>query len=66
MSADSLIGAKYTGLLGTPVRVAIPVTQIKTLEVPRFSAFGTLGLLVALSVAALFVAAYIIASSLET
>ena len=66
ISADSLIGAKYTGLRGTPVPVAIPVTQIKTLEVPSFSTVRTLGLLVGLSVAALLVTAYIIASSVST
>ena len=66
MSADSLIGAKYTGLRGTPVRVAIPVTQIKTLEVPRFSTVRTLGLLVGLSVPAYFVIGYLIWTTLDT
>ena len=65
-SADSLIGEKYTGLVGVPVRFAIPMTQVKELQVPRFSPLATIGLLLGVSVAAFVVFAYMLATSLET
>lgn len=66
MSADSLVGATDLGRNATSVRVAIPTTRIRTLEVPKFSIMGTVGLVLGLSLITLVTLAFLVASSLES
>lgn len=62
LSADTLTGDTRFDVKSGSVRIAIPTTRIKTLEVPRVSGPGTAGLIVALGIAA-FVAFVVLAAT---
>ena len=57
ISADTLIGTADLAGTDSVVRVAIPMTRIKTLEVPKLSFLRTTGFIIVVAVAAF--AAYV-------
>ena len=52
MSGDTLVGTADLARTASTVRVAIPVTQIRTLSISKFSPLRTTGLVLVLGVAA--------------
>ena len=49
--ADTLFGSTYMGP-GSPVRLGVPLAQVKSVEVMKFTVFGTIAMLLGLSLVA--------------
>jgi len=48
VSADSLFGSTYMGA-GDPVRLGVPLAQVKSVDAMKFTVFGTIAMLLGLS-----------------